>query len=132
LEVGQWVSGDDAPEGGFAHTLLYGRPEVSWDRATHDARRVDDARSGGLRLDLEEDVAELAVATGLPLVPALRLRLATDRLAVRDARRAHLHLDTELVLQVMHRDLDRRLADRREDRLVRRVLAADVQRRILV
>src|SRR5205814_5952163 len=69
---------------------------------------------------------------GLPLVAALRLRLPTDRLAVRDARRPHVDLNAELVLQVVHGDLDRRLADRGEDGLVRRVFAADVQRWILV
>src|SRR5207249_7667599 len=77
-------------------------------------------------------VAELAMATGLPLVATLRLRFPADRLPIGDARRAHVDLDAELVLQVMNSHLDRRLADRREDRLVRRILAANVESRILV
>src|SRR5207253_9941972 len=72
------------------------------------------------------------MTAGLPLVPALRLGLRADGFPVRDTRGANLDLHAELVPQVMDRDLDGGFADRRQDRLVRRVLAADVQGRILV
>ena len=43
--------------------------------------------AAGVGLDLQPDVAELAAAAGLLLVPALDLGAAADRLAVGDARR---------------------------------------------
>src|SRR5256714_7857615 len=72
------------------------------------------------------------MTAGLTLVSALRLGLAADRLAVRHAGRSHIDLDAELVLQVVDRHLDRRLADGGENRLVRRVFATNMQGRVLV
>src|SRR5438128_9988579 len=97
LEVGERVAGDDALLGLLAHALLDGGEEVLRHRAADDARRVDDAGSRRERLDLEPAVAELAVATGLPLVAALGRRLRADRLAIRDPRRARVDADPGLV-----------------------------------
>ena len=132
LEVRERIARDDAPLRGLAHALLDGGPEVARDGAADDVRLEDHARPRGLRLDLEPDVAELSVAAGLTLIAALRGRLPADGLAVRDLRGVHLHLHAELLFQPVDRDLDRGFADRREDRLVRRVVAAHVERGILV
>ena len=72
------------------------------------------------------------MAAGLALVAALRLGLRADRLAIRHARSPHVDLDAELVLEVVDGDLDRRFADRGKDRFVRRILAANMERRVLV
>src|SRR5258708_6317433 len=96
------------------------------------ARRTPPPPPRRRRLHLEPAVANRTVAAGLPLVAALRRRLRPDRLSVRDPRGLRVALDAELVLQVMHGALDRRLADGREDRLVRRVVAAYVEGRILL
>ena len=78
------IAGDRALLGDVADALLDAREEL----ARHDA--ADDLvgelhAALGVGLDLQPDVAELAAAAGLLLVPALDLGLAADRLAVRDA-----------------------------------------------
>ena len=61
------------------------------------------------RLELHLAVAELAVAAGLFLVPAVRFGRRRDRLAIGDARQLQVDLDAEAALQLRHRDLDVRL-----------------------
>src|SRR4029078_9587501 len=118
--------------GRLANPFLARGPVVARHRAADDARRELDAAARDERLDLEAGVAEHAVAAGLPLVAPLRRRLAADRLLVRHPRRAREDLHAELLLEWMHRRVERRLTDAGEDRLVRRVVAAHVERGVLV
>ena len=73
---------------------------------------------------LDLAVAELAVAAGLLLVPAVRFDARGDRLAIRDARRLEQHFDAEAALQLRDRDLDVHLALAGEQQLVRLRIAA--------
>src|SRR5438445_8159920 len=93
FEVRERIAGDHTLQRLLPDALLYGGPEVARDRAADDARLEDHARANWQRLDLDEAVTELPMTTGLALVAALSLCLRADRLAVRDARRAHVDLD---------------------------------------
>ncbi len=64
----------------------------------------------GQRFELDLAVAELAVAAGLLLVPAVRFGRGRDRLAIGNARQLQVHLDAEPALQFRHCHLDVRLA----------------------
>src|SRR5207245_3828028 len=83
-------------------------------------------------LDQNLTVAELAAPAGLLLVAALRARLPANRLEIRDARRVQLDLDVEAPLQPLDRDLDVDLAHAGDQLLARLLIAAEVQRRILL
>ena len=76
------------------------------------------------RLHLDLAVAELAVAAGLLLVPAVRFGAGRDRLAVRNPRRLEVHLDAEAPLQLRDGDLDVQLSLAGEQQLVRLRIAA--------
>ena len=77
LEVDHRVAGDRALLGDVAHALLDARPELARHRAADDACVANSTPAPGIGLDLEPDVAELAAAAGLLLVPALGLGLAS-------------------------------------------------------
>ena len=85
----------------------------------------------GERLHLDLAVAELTVAAGLLLVPAVRFGRRLDRLAVRDARRLQVHVDAEPALQLRDRDLDVQLALAREQQFLGLRIAAVADRRVL-
>ena len=70
-----------------------------------------------IRLDLEPDLAEHAVAAGLLLVAAMDRGLAADRLAVRDRRGAGDDRRAELALEPLDDHGDVRLAHRPQDLL---------------
>ena len=84
------------------------------------------------RLDLDLAVAELAVAAGLFLVPAVRVGGHGDRLAIGNARQLQRDLDAEPALQLGDRDLDVELALAREQRFLGLRIAAVVDGRILL
>src|SRR5213076_1717570 len=84
------------------------------------------------RLEHDLAVAELAAAAGLLLVPALRARLAPDRLEVRDARRLEVDLDVEAALEPGDGDLDVHLREPREELLARLLVAPQLEGRILL
>ena len=77
-------------------------------------------------------VAELAAAARLLLVARVRPRLAANRLAVRHARRVQLDVDAEAALRALEGYLDVHLTHAREDLLARLLVAAQVQRLILL
>src|SRR5262245_31076341 len=58
------------------------------------------------RLDLQPNIAELSVATGLLLVAAFRARLLADRLAVGDTAVLAGDLDAEAALHALGGDGD--------------------------
>ncbi len=111
LEVGQRIAGKDALGGRLADALLDAREEALRHRPADDPLGELDA-AAGVRLELDPDVAEHAVAAGLLLVLALDLGLAADRLPVRDLRRPGHDRGPELALEPLGDDRDVGLADR--------------------
>ena len=105
--------------------------ELPRNRSAEDL--VDELEVAAARQRLHPDlaVAELAVAAGLLLVPAVRVGLGGDRLAIGDARRLQVHLDAEAALQLGDGDLDVQLALAGEQQLVRLRIARVADRRIL-
>ena len=83
------------------------------------------------RLHADLAVAELAVAAGLLLVPAVRLGGRRDRLAVGNPRRLEVDLDAEPPLQLRDGDLDVQLALAGEQQFVRLRIARVADGRIL-
>ena len=73
--------------------------------------------AAGVRLDLDPDVAEHAVAAGLLLVAPVALRLASDRFLVGDSRGLGHDRGAELALEALAQDGDVRVAHRKEDLL---------------
>ena len=112
--------------------LVDGGPEALRDDAADDL--VDElvALVPVERLEHDLAVAELAAAAGLLLVAALRARLLADRLEVRDARLVQLDVDAEAPLEPLDRDLDVHLREAGEQLLAGLLVAAEVERRVLL
>ena len=104
--------------------------EPARDRAAEDLVDEFELAAARQRLHLDLAVAELAVAAGLLLVPAVRLDARRDRLAIRNAWRLEQHFDAEAPLQLRDRDLDVHLALAGEQQLVRLRIAVVLDRRI--
>src|SRR5207248_9071193 len=77
-------------------------------------------------------VAALPAAAGLLLVAALSPRLVADRLEVRHAWLVQVDLDVEAVLEPRYGALDVHLREPREELLARLLVAAQVERRVLL
>src|SRR5207237_7077274 len=86
----------------------------------------------GVRLEPQVHFGELAAAAGLFLVAVLALGALLDRLPVRQARAEQLDLDVEARLETIDHDVELQVAHAVHDRLVRRRLDADRQRRALL
>ena len=78
------------------------------------------------------DLAELAAAAGLLLVPMVGLGLAQDRLEVGDLGHVRVHLELVAVLEPLLDDIQMQVAHPRDHQLVRLGVAADRERRVLV
>ena len=96
----------------------------------HDG--VDELKSlaAWLRLELNPAVAELAVAAGLLLVPALDPHFFLDGLAVGDFGDVELDLDVELALEAFDGGFDVDLPDAVQDDLLGFREAVDAQGRV--
>ena len=125
------IAGEIAAHACFLDALFDGRNELPRNRAAENV--VDELEVGAARqrLDLDLAVAELPVAAGLLLVPAVRLGRGLDRLAVRNARRLQVDVDAESPLQLRDRHFDVQLPLAREQQLLRLRIAAVADRRIL-
>src|SRR6185503_560366 len=97
-EVGQRIAREDALGGRLADALLDTREEALRDRPADDFLGELHA-AARVRLDLQPDVAEHPVATGLLLVLALDLCRAADRLPIRDLGLLRLDRGAELALE---------------------------------
>ena len=118
LHADHRVTGQHAVLGGLTDALLDCREEVLRHAAAeHVLGKLDALALDGLELD--PDVAELAVAAGLFLVAALRLAALADGLTVRHARILERDLDAELILQLGQRDLQMLGAQTADDLLLR-------------
>ena len=114
----------------LADALLDAREEALGDGAADDLVGELDA-AAGVRLELDPDVAEHAVAAGLLLVPAVGLGRAADRLAVGDRGRAGHDRRAELALEALGDDRDLGLADGPQD-LLAGLGPLDARRRLLL
>ncbi len=86
----------------------------------------------GERLHLDPDVAELAAAAGLLLVPALDVGLAFDRLLVGDLRRLEVDVDVVALLEPLGDDPDVELAVAGDEELGRVRVAIEPDRRVFL
>ena len=107
------------------------RNELARDRAAEDVVDELEVAAARQRLELHLAVAELAVAAGLLLVPAVRLGGRGDRLAVGNPRQLQVDLDAEPALQLRDRHLDVRLSLAGEQQLLGLRVAVVAERRIL-
>jgi len=98
-------------------------PPFVWSTNSNPAPRT--------RLDAQRHFAELAGAPGLLLVPVEALGLAHDRLAIRNARRSRVHLELELARHALQHRAQVQVAQRTQDRLVRRAVVLDDERGVL-
>ncbi len=132
LDVDHRVAGDRAAGQHLAHALFHRRDELPRDDAALD--RVDELEAGAARerLDAQEDLAELARAAGLLLVPMVALGRRRDGLAVGDARRRGVDLEAVPVLQPLEQHAQVQLAQAVDDRLVGGGHMLELQARVLV
>ena len=100
------IAGQVPAHPGVLDALLDGRDELPRNGAAEDVVDELEVAAARQRLHLDLAVAELAVAAGLLLVPAVRLGGRGDRLPVRNPRRLEVHLDAEAALQLRDGDLD--------------------------
>ena len=82
------------------------------------------------RLHANPAIAELAVAAGLLLVPALYLGLATNGFAIRNFRRVQLHVHAVALLQTADDDFDVLLSAAGEQKFLGLRIAIEAQRLI--
>src|SRR5690606_12079142 len=94
---------------------------------------VDDLDALALlvRLDLDDDVAVLALATRLTDELALAVGARGDGFAVGDLRLANGRLDLELALHAIDNDVEVKLAHACKDGLAGLFVGLDLERRIL-
>src|SRR5205809_4178426 len=120
LHIHHRIAGEDAVLERLLHPLLH-RPDVlPRDRAPDDLVLEDEAGARRPRLEVDDHVAVLAAAPGLPDEPALDVFDAlADGLAVGDLGPADVGLHLELALHPVHDDLEVQLAHPGDDRLVR-------------
>ena len=117
LQADHRITGQHALFGGKADTLFDGREEILGDAAAEDLFLKDDLLAvAGLEVD--DDIAELAMTAGLLLMAALLLAGLADGLAVGDAGSLQADLDAELVLQLGLDDIQVLLAQTTDDLLV--------------
>src|SRR5581483_8701357 len=79
-------------------------------RAADDLLVKLEAAAARQRSDVEHDIAELAVAAGLFLVPAALGDRLADSFLITDRRRMRLDVDAEAVAQPLERDAQMHLA----------------------
>src|SRR5438874_9479395 len=84
------------------------------------------------RLEVDDHVPVLALATRLPDVAALALRGLGEGLAVRDLRPADVRGDAEFPEHAVDDDLEVQLAHARDQRLTRLLIGVDAEGRILL
>ena len=126
------VAGLDAVLERLFDPLLDGRDVFGGDRATLDL--VDELEAlAGRRLEVDEDDAELARATGLADELAFDLLdRPADRLAVGDLRAPDVGLDAELALHAVDEHLEVQLAHARDLGLAGLLVGPHLEGRVLL
>ena len=116
LEVDDRITGEHAVIHALAQTLFNGREEVLRDGAAEDVLGKDHLLAL-IRLELDPDVAVLAVAAGLLLVLALDLDGTADGLAERHLRLVQFRFDFIAGFQFAHDDFQLLVADAVDQKL---------------
>ena len=117
LQADHRITGQHTLFCGQTNALFNGREEVLRDTAAEDLFLKDDLLAvAGLEVD--DDIAELAMTAGLLLMTALLLAGLADGLAVGDAGSLQADLDAELVLQLGLDDVQMLLTQTTDDLLV--------------
>src|SRR5262249_44909701 len=106
--------------------------EVPGNGAAEDLVDELEAAAPRERLDLDPAVSELPAPPRLLLVTALDLGPAADGLLIRDARGKEDHLGVELPLHALEGHLDVKLADARDEELLRLGVVVVAERRVLL
>ena len=130
LDVVHPVARDRARLEDLADPLLHRGNELRRDDPAHDVVDELEALPAPLRLDPQEDLAELPGAAGLLLVAVVPLGGGGDRLAVRDARRAGLHLDVVALLHPLEHHSKVQLPETADHRLAGRGAVLDLEARV--
>ena len=103
---------------GFLDALLHGLGVFLGNPAADDFPLEDKSRAGFLRLDLEPNVAVLALTARLPDELALFFDGFRNRFFVSNLRLADVRFDFELAPQAVENDLQMQFAHARDDRLL--------------
>ena len=131
FEIDHREAGQIAPSRGFDDALFDRRDEVARNRSTEHFVGEFELLAARERLHPDPAVAELAVSAGLLLVPSLDVRLAANRLAIRNLRGVQLDVHVVALLQPADDDLDVLLARAREQELLGLRIAIEAQLRVL-
>src|SRR5579875_474818 len=127
------MAGNEAAFERVAHALLYAGDELSWYHAADDSILKDEGfiPIAWQRLNLQPDIAELTMTAALALVASVGASLLADRLAVRDARIAHLKINAVLTLDALNHNLDVCLTHAGEEGFGGLRVACDAQSAVL-
>ncbi len=131
-DVDHGVAEDTAAGHGLEDPLFDRRDVLARDGAADDFVVEREPFSPRQGLEPQMADAELAVAAGLLLVLALRVRRHGDRLAVGDAQLLALDVHVALALQALEGDREMHLTADTENGLVGLVVSHDGERRVLV
>src|SRR4029453_15492076 len=94
-EVDHRVSGEEATHPRVLDSFLDRRNELARNGPAEDVVDELEVAAAGQRLELDLAVAELAVAAGLLLVPAVRLGGRGDGFPIGNPRQLQVHFDPE-------------------------------------
>src|SRR5205823_8608204 len=131
-QVDHRVARDDAVLHGFFDPLLDGLLPILGEPVPADPPLVLEPGAALERLEVDDDVAVLALAARLTDVAALALRGLGQRLAVRDLRTADVRGDAEFTKHAVDDDLEVQLAHARDERLAGLLVGVDAERRVLL
>src|SRR5688572_24682984 len=131
-EVDHRVAGEEAAHARILDALLDRRNELARNGTAEDVVDELEVAATGQRFELDLAVAELAVAAGLLLVPAVRLGRGRDGLPVGNPWQLQVHLDPEPAFELRHGHFDVRLALPREQELLRLRVAVVAERRVFL
>src|ERR671921_1179451 len=130
-DIDHGVASNDAGIQRILDALIHARDVLPRDDSAHDLV-VELVACLVVVLGVDDRVAVLAPATGLPHEPALdALHALADGLAVSDLRTADVRVDPELAQEPVDDDLEVQLAHAGDDGLSCLLVAANGERRIL-
>ena len=130
LEIDHRKAREKAVGGRFHDSLFHRGNEIARNGAAENFIGEFELAAAREGLQANPAIAELAVAAGLFLVPALDFGPATNGFAIRNLRRVQLHVDAVALLQTADDDFDVLLAAAREQKFLGLRIAIEAQRLI--